>query len=131
MTTIHEIAKASSPNGTFVIYIGKRYQVAKINYIVDRIDLIDANNELIENVIPADLSLAPEITDVFVEEQVGTLTTQYGAKGYVMAQVGHPVFSEERGHYAIYLDAEQEGKPKNKVKFYKETLTPYIEFTNK
>lgn len=131
MATIHEIAKASSPSGTFVTYIGKRYQVAKINYIIDRIDLIDAKDELIENVSPADLTLATEIADVFVEVQIGTLTIPYGARGYAMAQVGHPVFLDERGHYAIYLDSEKEGASKNKIRFYTETLSPYIKFANK
>lgn len=56
---------------------------------------------------------------------VGTLNQPQGIKGFERAEIGHPVF-ETKDRYVIYLTG-----PVNKaaVPYYKDTLKPFIDFT--
>lgn len=58
---------------------------------------------------------------------VGKLNTSYGLKGFLRAQIGHPVY-ELKDRYLIYLKHEAAGGPTITVPFYKETLLPFIDF---
>jgi ribosomal 30S subunit maturation factor RimM len=58
---------------------------------------------------------------------VGTLNKAQGINGFVVAEIGHPVF-EFKQRYLIYLQSI-DGKTTVTVPYYKETLSPVIEFT--
>ena len=90
--TIHEISKLSSPSGIFVFYNNKKYQISQINYIIDRVNLIDIDNNIIENILPSDLK-EDEINNT--EIQIGSLNRTYGIQGFTVANIGHPVFVNE------------------------------------
>lgn len=123
--TIHEISKLSSPSGIFVFYNNKKYQISQINYIIDRVNLIDIDNNIIENILPSDLK-EDEINNT--EIQIGSLNRTYGIQGFTVANIGHPVFvNEENTRYIIYLTSIN-GEIKKKNLFYKETLSPFIDF---
>lgn len=59
------------------------------------------------------------------EVQIGTLNKAYGIKGYVRAEVGHPVF-ELKDRYIIYL--KHPHLPDARVPFYKDAFKHYIDF---
>lgn len=122
--TIHEIAKLSSPSGIFVFYNNKKYQISQINYITDRVNLIDIDNNIIENILPSELKEGENN----IEIQIGCLNRTYGIQGFTVANIGHPVFlNEENTRYIIYLTSIN-GEIKKKNLFYKETLSPFIDF---
>lgn len=70
---------------------------------------------------------------------IGTLNKRQGINGFEVAEVGHPVF-EYKDRYIIYLESQHplvekvHGKELTvekytiKVPYYKETLTPLIDF---
>lgn len=86
------------------------------------------------------------VQDSYVNEDVpqlvGELNKPQGIKGFKLADVGHPVF-ELKDRYIIYMESEFEEKiakpfepvvfkPINvAVPYYKETLSPFINFKNK
>lgn len=57
---------------------------------------------------------------------IGTLNKPTGIKGFVTAEIGHPVF-EFKDRYIIYLVSDN-GKTTVSVPYYKNTLTPSIDF---
>ena len=58
---------------------------------------------------------------------VGTLQKKHGLAGYKVADIGHPVYETEDRYY-IVLESLKEGKPVE-IRFYKETLEPFIKLT--
>ena len=52
--------------------------------------------------------------------------TKVSLKGYIMPQIGHPVF-EKNDRYLVYLLAENGTNP-TVITFYKKELEPYIKF---
>lgn len=77
--------------------------------------------------------LTTEIEEVTEDEEegervIGTLTIQYGLRGYKPAPIGSNVWAS-RDRYLIYLEPLNGGEG-HAIPFYKETLAPYINFKN-
>ena len=76
-------------------------------------------NQMLDLIATADKEALPSM--------VGTLTAPQGIVGFKVAEIGHPVF-EFKDRYIIYLE-RNDGKLTVEVPYYKETLSPKINFT--
>lgn len=87
-------------------------------------------------------NISEDLTHVPV--MIGTLKSKQGIKGFIVAEIGHPVF-ETKDRYIIYLESEKElteqvynqklkgfekkvGKFLIALPYYKKTLEPAINF---
>lgn len=60
---------------------------------------------------------------------IGTLTKAQGINGFKKCDIGSPVF--ELGDRYIIVMETLDGKSSSNIPYYKETLTPVINFENK
>lgn len=85
------------------------------------------------------MSMIPKPGSDEVPVMVGTLNKRQGLKGFVVAELGHPVF-EYKDRYLMYMESEtpekisKYGEPvvfsivKVCVPYYKDDLAPIIDF---